>query len=270
MTGQSKGGVEGEVGRFRRRHLVPVPKAASMTALNELLLAGALRDDDRFITGRRARVGEHFALEAPALRPLPAEPFDYKALGSFRVDRKARVCVRGAFYSVPARLSGRRIEVRIGAENIEALVGATVVASHPRSQKGEENLVLDHYLEVLAIKPGALPGATALARARSGGTFTPVHERFWAEARKRQGDREGTRALIEVLLLHRTMAAAAVTEGMEAALACGSTSAAVVAIEARRSCQAGQVPVPIGQGLARFDRPKPSTKAYDQLLEGSG
>jgi len=33
-----KGGVEGEGGRFRRNHLVPVPKVATMTELNELLL----------------------------------------------------------------------------------------------------------------------------------------------------------------------------------------------------------------------------------------
>ena len=70
--------------------------------------------------------------------------------------------VREACYSVPARYVGRRLDVRVGAETIEALDGAQVVARHGRSLKGEENLVLDHYLEVLAIKPGALPGATAL------------------------------------------------------------------------------------------------------------
>ncbi|HTT88305.1 MAG TPA: IS21 family transposase [Acidimicrobiales bacterium] len=265
-----KGGVEGEVGRFRRRHMVPVPKVASMAELNEFLEAAMAKDSLRFVTGRRLRVGEHLALEVTELRPLPAEPFGYAAFGSFRVDRKARVFVRGAFYSVPARYSGRRLDVRIGAEMVQALDGARAVASHPRGQKGEENLVLDHYLEVLAIKPGALPGATALARARAGGVFGEAHERFWAEARRRQGDREGTRALIEVLLLHRTMGAAAVIAGVEAALSAGSTSAAVVAIEARRSAETGQAPLPIGEGLARFDRPKPTTEKYDQLLEGSG
>ena len=32
-----KGGVEGEVGRFRRNHLVPVPKVGSLKELNDLL-----------------------------------------------------------------------------------------------------------------------------------------------------------------------------------------------------------------------------------------
>jgi hypothetical protein len=39
--------------------------------------------------------------------------------------------------------------------------------------------LLDHYLEVLVRKPGALPGATALAQARASGVFTGEHQRFW-------------------------------------------------------------------------------------------
>jgi hypothetical protein len=72
--------------------------------------------------------------------------------------------------------------------------------------------VLDHYLEVLALKPGALPNDTALARARASGAFTHAHERFWNLARRRLGDRDGTRALIEVLLAHRHLPAAALVE----------------------------------------------------------
>jgi hypothetical protein len=128
--------------------------------------------------------------------------------------------------------------------------------------------VLDHYLEVLAIKPGALPGATALARARAGGAFGPVHERFWTEARRRLGDRDGTKALIDVLLLHRSLPADALVAGIERALDAGSIDAAVVAIEARRAAEPTIAPViPIGEGLSRFDRPPPSTARYDDLLE---
>jgi len=71
-----KGGVEGEIGRFRRRHLVPVPKVASLAALNELMALADLADDDRVITGRPVTVGAAFAEETAQLRALPAEAFD--------------------------------------------------------------------------------------------------------------------------------------------------------------------------------------------------
>ena len=84
-----------------------------------------------------------------------------------------------------------------------------VVAEHPRSlHKGTEDLVLDHYLEILHRKPGALAGATALAAARASGAFTAAHQGFWDAARRGLGDGPGTRALIGALLLHRTMPAA--------------------------------------------------------------
>jgi len=53
-----KGGVEGEVGRFRRRHLVPVPEVSSLQELNELLEEACWKDLDRTITGQSERVGE--------------------------------------------------------------------------------------------------------------------------------------------------------------------------------------------------------------------
>ena len=100
--------------------------------------------------------------------------------------------------------------------------------------RGHAVLELDHYLEILLGKPGALPGSTALAQAREAGRFTATHEAFWAAARNRHGDAAGTRALIEVLLLHRRLRRDAVLAGIRAALAAGSVSADVVAIEARK------------------------------------
>lgn len=265
-----KGGVEGEVGRFRRRHLVPVPRVASLAELNELVAAGDVADDRRHVAGRPLTVGEHFALEAPTLLPLPTEAFDPSVLLSCRVDAKSRVCVRQCFYSVPVRFAGRRVAVRLGAETVEVLDGAAVVARHPRAlAKGTEVLTLDHYLEVLRVKPGALPGATALARARASGAFGPVHEAFWAEARRRLGDTAGTRALIEVLLLHRSVEADGVAAGITGALAVGSVDPEVVRIEARRAADSAVAPVvPLGT-LARFDRPAPTLAGYDDLLEAS-
>src|ERR1039458_3496340 len=62
-----KGGVEGEVGRFRRRHFVPVPDVSSLGELNARMLAGCETDLLRRITGRQETVGESFARERPLM-----------------------------------------------------------------------------------------------------------------------------------------------------------------------------------------------------------
>ncbi len=271
-----KGGVEGEVGRFRRRHLTPVPKVDTLTELNEIIAAADVADEARHVDRRPQTVGQDAAIELPLLSPLPAVDFDAAATLSCRVDAKSRVCVRQSYYSVPVRLAGRRVTVRLGARRLQALDGATVIAEHVRAlHKGSEDLVLDHYLEVLVRKPGALPGSTALAQARAAGTFTPAHQRYWDTARAKLGDGAGTRALIAVLLLHRTMPAAAVLAGIDAALAAGRIDADLVAVEARRHAEpavpvddAGVV-VPLGPA-AHPARPAPTLDGYDELLPASG
>ena len=58
--------MEGEVGRFRRRHLVPVPEVASLAELNERLRAACEADLGRRIAGRAETVGEALAARAAA------------------------------------------------------------------------------------------------------------------------------------------------------------------------------------------------------------
>ncbi len=262
-----KGGVEGEIGRFRRRHLTPLPIVDSLDQLNEVIGAADRIDDGRRIGGRVRTVGEDFIHEAPTLRPLPAETFFPGLELECRVDHKARICVRQHFYSVPARFAGRRLQVRLGATHLEVLSGSEPVARHQRSpRRGGETLVLDHYLEVLWRKPGALLGATALAQAKAGGGWTPAHQRFWEAARQKLGGQAGTRAMIEVLLAHRQLPAGPIVLALESAVATGMCDPQAVIVEARRRTEpkAGEV-IPIG-ALRRYDRPLPSIAPYDQLL----
>jgi hypothetical protein len=62
-----------------------------------------------------------------------------------------------------------------------------------------------------------------------------VHHASWRAARRRLGDGDGTKALIEVLLAHRQLPHDSVVAGMRAALAVGSVDPAVVLIEASRA-----------------------------------
>ncbi len=94
-----KGGVEGEGGRFRRNHLVPMPRVASIAELNDLLAAADAADDDRRI-GLRTAGRRGVRRRAAVLRPLPADG-SRPARPEPRVDRHARITVRHASTRCP-------------------------------------------------------------------------------------------------------------------------------------------------------------------------
>jgi len=293
-----KGGVEGEVGRFRRKHLTPMPVVDSLAELNARIRAWDTADDGRRIASRIRTVGHDFAVEQALLSPLPFERFEPGLTLHPRVDRSSLITVRMAKYSVPAHLIGRSVRVSLRASVVVVFEGHQEVARHERVvARGGQSVVLDHYLEVLRQKPGALPGATALARARETGAFTAAHDAFWAAARKTDGDAGGTRALIDVLLLHRSMPAENVIAGIRAALQVGAVTADVVAVEARRHGSTGGLglhgnlrelppgreqrvvsltqrrladPAAVIAGLPADTRPLPSVAGYDELLKRRG
>ncbi len=261
-----KGGVEQDIGWFRRNHLTPVPAFDTLADLNAFLERCDTADDQRWRTGRGSGAGDRVhalaALERSALWTLPAERFAAVTRLSARVDTKARVCVRQCFYSVPARHVGRRVTVELGAESVAVTVDGGTVAVHARGvHRRSEILDLDHYLEVLWRRPGALPSSTALAQARSSGRFRPEHQQFWDLARRRDGDQTGTRALCDVLLLHRHHHSDHVIAGIRAALSIGNVDPAVVAVETRRAIEHLQ-PEPAVGPVERV----PDLSVYDQLL----
>src|SRR6202011_1275965 len=73
--GHEKGGVEGEVGYFRRNHFVLVPAARDLEDLNAMLLAGCREDEARIVDGREQTVGEASAIERQHLLPLARKGF---------------------------------------------------------------------------------------------------------------------------------------------------------------------------------------------------
>jgi transposase len=278
-----KGGVEGDIGWFRRNHLVPIPEVGSITALNTLIAEYDASDDSRRIGARALTVGEHFAQEAPRLKPLPEEQVETGRWLGPRVDRDATVAVRTNRYSVPVGMIGRPVRVLLRGSEIVVYDGRREIARHERHPgRACSVLELDHYLEGLLRKPGALPGSTVLEQARAAGKFTPVHDAWWAAARKLHGEAAGTRALIEVLLLHRHMRHDHVAAGLAAALGAGALTPDAVALEARRACDADHAGTPVdvpttASPVASLTerrlrqppadtRPLPGVAAYDQLL----
>jgi transposase len=127
-----KGGVEGQVGYFRRNHLVPVPEVDSLAELNARVAAAEDAEDARRIGARIRTIGQDFAAEAPRLVPLPDEPFETGLLLTPRVDRYSQVTVRMNRYSVPVRLIGRQVRVVLRSSELVIYDGRREAARHER------------------------------------------------------------------------------------------------------------------------------------------
>lgn len=262
-----KGGVEGEVGRFRRNHLVPLPEVAGLAELNALIKAACEADLGRRIAGRGETIGEMLAQEQPRLGSV-AEPFDYRERSSVRVNSKSLVTVRQSRYSVPADLIGRRVEALIGATEIEIVREGKRVAAHPRSWRRHQLIAsLDHYAPLLRRKPGALAGSVALAQERERGGWPVCFDQLWAAIAERSTSTEAAKQMVEVVMLAGELGVEAVAEAVSATLASGAYDGRGVALIARTEQRhEPQQITGLDSGLARTWAAEPALGDYDQLL----
>ena len=266
-----KGGVEGEVGRLRRNHLVPVPAVGSIAQLNELLRDACEQDLGRRIQGRPGTVAEQLAVERPMLRALPdAGPFDATEMSIVRVDAKALITVRQNRYSVPVALAGLRVAAAVGAREIVVTHQDRVVARHERLHgRYGTRAILDHYLELLARKPGGLQRSLALAQERERGTWPGCFDELWAAITQRYGASEAARQMVDVLMLAREHGPARLELAVRGALTAGAADGRAVAVLARRTTQPAAAPLAgLDARLAAHDRPEPDLADYDALIEG--
>jgi transposase len=264
-----KGGVEGEVGRYRRSHLVPVPEFDSLEELNGQLAAWCIEDLSRTITGRSVTVGELLSSEIDLLRPLPSERFATWEESSCRVNQKSMVTVRRNHYSVPVRLAGVRVTARVGAREIAVRHDGKEVARHPRLRGSQQRSArLDHYLELLERKPGALAHSLALRQEREQGRWPECFDQLWKAIEGKVGASEAARQMVDVLMLCREHDLRVVELAVCGALAAGAHDGRAVKLLADR--QARPEPEALSElpeRLTQHDRPAPTLFQYNQLID---
>jgi len=262
-----KGGIEGEAGYFRRNHWVPVPQARDLEELNQQLLAACYQDEQRTITGRELTVGQATLIERGHLLPLPEEGFDLAEVSFPKVDGEGRVKVRTNFYSVPLKV-GLEVEAKIYSSYVEIWHEGECLARHERCySRLQEILNLEHYLEALDHKPGALAGSKPLDQWRRQGRWPSSYDRIWEQLMCRNGKQNGTRQMIELLRLGKTHGYDKLRQAVQSALDTGSCDVSTV----RYLLTAGQLhrnlPEAIDVGsLCRYERPLPVMRDYDRLL----
>ena len=265
--GHEKGGVENEVGRFRRNHWVPIPRAGDLEELNRDLLAGCQMDEARTVAGREQSVGTAMLIERTHLLPLAEEGFDLVEVSFPIVTSLGCVKVKTNAYSVPVK-AGTTVEARLAAASVEIWYEGKRAARHERSyERYQEILDLEHYLDVLERKPGALAGSKPLEQWRRLGRWPESYDRFWQALIDRHGRSAGTKAMVELLQLGRLHGQAALRGAIDAALVLGCTDEAAVRhlVTAQSLEHARPQAVEVGV-LAQFERPLPTVGEYDQLL----
>ena len=152
---------------------IEAPHGHLKRAVEDALLLRGSRDFDTvaawraFIDGlvgrRNARNRKRIDAERTVLRPLPKRRAEDGESAMVTVTSSGGFMLRRVFYTVPSRLIGHRLRVRIHDDRLAVFLGGTHLMTLPRGRGYGDSRrahVVDyrHVIHALRAKPGALPG----------------------------------------------------------------------------------------------------------------
>ena len=205
----------------------------------------------QLVRRRNGTRSQRFAAEQAALRPLPALPLSPTRELRLRVSRFSTIQVLGNTYSVPSRLLGVAVVVRVQAESLTILVGTAVVCTMPRLVGRRQHAInYRHVIWSLVRKPGAF----ATYRYRQD-LFPTLRFRRAYDRLCQAGPTRADREYLQILALAAGTGESVVEAALTLLLDAGRqpTASAVRALL--------DAPIP-----PLLDTPAVSLAAYDQLL----
>lgn len=253
--GHEKGGVEGLVGYARRNYMVPVPRAESLEALNERLLEECMAYGEHRMATREQSVNELYEAERSHLIALPDVPFSNMEICSPKVDKYATAIVDKNHYSVPTRYTHVKVKAILHVDQVDIHYGSKRIASHRRLYNNNQ-WCLDpaHYLELIQQRPQSFETARPIVEWRK--RWPLCLERLLERFRSKQGDTNGIKDFISVLMLYKEFAASEIEAAVNLALTASIGSSAgveYILCNATRSCEQPVAGVPNWPRLAPAD-----------------
>ena len=217
---------------------------------------------DRFLAAlvrrRNATRAARWAEELAALRPLPATPLAPCREVTARVSRFSTLHILRNTYSVPSRLIGARVLVRVRAERLEVYRGTRLLLTMPRLHgQGRHRIDYRHVIWSLVRKPGAFANYRYRDELFPGLLFRRAYDALTA-AHPERADREYVR------LLH--LAASTTESEVEAALTLLLEQATAPTLDAVREL----VREPGPGAMPALAAAPLDLAGYDQLLSGEG
>lgn len=183
MRGNEKGHVERSVEYIRRKVFGLRDEFDSREEANAYLLEGCLDLNGREQVGKGKSAVELLAEERPYLGACPPVAFECGEWKSLRVDKYSTINVSNNFYSVPDDLVGRMVDVKVYPGHLIVHYQKEERCRHERRYTHFGWYIeLEHYLETLKRKPGALAGSLALQQAQAG--LRGLYERHFKDRAK--------------------------------------------------------------------------------------
>src|SRR5256884_1556381 len=203
----------------RLRHPTFFALAAANAALAPLLATLNARPFKK-LPGSRQALFE--TLDRPALRPLPAQPYEYAEWKLARVNIDYHVEVEGHYYSVPYALVKQQLEVRLSAQVVEIFHKGKRVASHQRSPlKGRHSTVAAHMPKAHRQYAAWTPQRLIRWAAHSGPATAQVVETILAS---RPHPQQGFRACLGIMRLGKSYGDARLEAACRRAIRIGACS----------------------------------------------
>lgn len=161
-AGWEKGHVERSVEYVRRKAFALSVDYASLEEAQAHLQEVCRSMDSEAPFGDSSEKQLRISADIAAMRPWPGDIGCFEAV-EYVVSKWSAVCVKGNHYSVPDRLVGQKVIVKLYSDRLVMVHDRQKIASHERmAAQGGWSLKLEHYLSTLLRKPGALAGSVAL------------------------------------------------------------------------------------------------------------
>ena len=195
-----------------------------------------------------------FSAEKVALRPLPAMALAPCKELRVTVSRFSTISVAGHVYSVPSRLIGTAVLIRVRAEHLEGYVGTTRVFEFPRLVgKQHHRIDYHHIIWSLVRKPGAFAAYRYRDELFPTTTFRLAYDRL-----RSTGDKRADRDYVRILHLAASTSEAEVDTALQIVLEAGAAPTFVTVRDL--------VQVPTMSPVPAIEVPPLDLSAYDQLI----
>lgn len=157
---------------------------------------------DEIVGRHNVRRMPRIEAERAVLQALPAQRSDDFEERTVRVTRSSGFLLKKTFYTLPSRLIGQRLRVRLFDDRLEVLLGGTLIETLERIRPGAGRHTAyvanyRHVIHSLKAKPGAFAGLVY----RDQLFPREAYRRTWETLLEREGTQAASRAIVGFLAL---------------------------------------------------------------------